>query len=526
MQSPQLAFVNRSFATLSFAIFLAIPAMTLSAIAQKIPTIRVLAPEAVGYRLEQCGNGGRSVPQVQDPCNVNNDWVTGNVNNAKAHYREGDSVPYRLDITGLAPGVPTYVTFGWDTTKGGKHAIDYITSYDKTENASNPNGPSQAIPCAGLNPVICPPANILGDGEFAIPPDPNYSGAVPAPNFPQESANQKIKIWGGTITGLARPVACGDDSAPIPDNVNPYRLCGTYAGDSATGITVLFTPTGSEVVLAWGGHIAKRLDWGVANGATSISGAPFHTGMITGGSRDVQMALNAVLFPGAVQIIKQVNTISPVGTSATFQFGFTSSANSGLSSFFLVDDDLGPGTDTVAAPITTFFVAGDLTTEITVTENNYATAPHPFVLMDLGCQDQNGGLGTTPDSTPQPGAAGPTDLANRKVTVRVQEGEIVTCTFTNTESLSPSAAPATISGRALDSFGRGIGGARITAMDAQTGELSSAITNPFGFYTVVGTEVDRFYVMTISHKRFTFADDTRSFTLHDNLVGVDFVANP
>ena len=63
-------------------------------------------------------------------------------------------------------------------------------------------------------------------------------------------------------------------------------------------------------------------------------------------------------------------------------------------------------------------------------------------------------------------------------------------------------------------------------MDAQTGELSSAITNPFGYYTVVGTEVGNFYVMTIAHRRYTFADDTRSFSLHDNLVGVDFVANP
>jgi hypothetical protein len=297
MKFFQLGFTKRSFATQSLVMLLAITAMALSAVAQK-SSFRVLAPENVGYRLEQCANGGRSVPQVQDPCNTASEWVTGIVNNSKAHYREGDSVPYRLNITGLAPGVPTYVTFGWDTTKGGKHAIDYITSYDRTENASNPQGPTQAIPCAGIDPAICPIGNIAGDNSFPIPADPNYSGAIPAPNFPQETAGQSIKIWGGTIIGLARPAACGDDSSPIPDNVNPYLVCGTYAGDSSTGITVRFTPTGSEVLLAWGGHIAKRLDWGVNNGATSISGAPFHTGLITGGSRDVQMALNAVLLPG------------------------------------------------------------------------------------------------------------------------------------------------------------------------------------------------------------------------------------
>jgi len=502
---------------------LAITAMAFSAVAQKNATSRDFAPENVGYRLEQCANGGRSTPQVQDPCNVSSEWVTGIVNNSKAHYREGDSVPYRLNITGLAPNIPTFVTISYDSTKGGKHAIDYITSYDKTENASNPLGPTQAIPCAGIDPLICPIANIAGDDSFPIPADPNVTAAGPA--FPQETAGQSIKIWGGDITGLGHPTVCDGDTSVL-DNANPYLLCGTYAGNSNTQVTIFFTPTGSEVVLAWGGHIAKRLDWGVNNGATSISGAPFHTGLITGGSRDVQMALNAVLFPGAIRIIKEVFTNVPVGTSATFQFNFTSSANSGLGSFFLVDDDGGPGIDTVAAPVTTFFVASDLTTEITVTENNYSTAAHPFILTNLGCDDQDGGLGVTHDSSPQTGFATATELANRKVTVRVQEGEIVTCKFTNTESLTRTAAPATISGRAVDSFGRGISGARITVMNAQNGELSSAITNSFGYYTVVGTEVETFYTMTISHKRYTFADDTRTFTLHDNLAGVDFIANP
>src|SRR6476620_4478396 len=173
MKFFELRFMKRSFATRSLVMLLAITAMALSAVAQKNSSFRVFAPENVGYRLEQCANGGRAIPQVQDPCNTANEWVTGIVNNSKAHYREGDSVPYRLNITGLTPGVPTYVTFGWDTTKGGKHAIDYITSYDKTENNSNPQGPTQAIPCAGINPAICAIGNIAGDDSFPIPADPN-----------------------------------------------------------------------------------------------------------------------------------------------------------------------------------------------------------------------------------------------------------------------------------------------------------------------------------------------------------------
>jgi hypothetical protein len=113
----------------------------------------------------------------------------------------------------------------------------------------------------------------------------------------------------------------------------------------------------------------------------------------------------------------------------------------------------------------------------------------------------------------------------RQVSIQLEEGELVRCKFHNTQ-LQPSAAPASISGRAVNSLGAGIGGARITVVDAQSGSTFVAITNPFGYYTIEGTEVENFYIMTISHKQYTFADDTRSFTLHDNLTGVDFVANP
>jgi hypothetical protein len=84
----------------------------------------------------------------------------------------------------------------------------------------------------------------------------------------------------------------------------------------------------------------------------------------------------------------------------------------------------------------------------------------------------------------------------------------------------------TVSGRVVDSFGRGISGARLTISDAQNGATWSTLSNPFGYYTLNGPTAGNFYMMTVSHKRYTFADDTRTFSLNEDIAGVDFVANP
>ena len=49
-----------------------------------------------------------------------------------------------------------------------------------------------------------------------------------------------------------------------------------YLGNTKTSITVSFTATSADLVLAWGGHIAERDDWGQDNSAVAISGSPYH----------------------------------------------------------------------------------------------------------------------------------------------------------------------------------------------------------------------------------------------------------
>jgi len=188
--------------------------------------------------IDQCTNGG--VGQPPEPCTGAN-WVNGNANETKAHYLEGDSIPYRIKLTSLEAGSHT-ITIEWDTTQSGKHAIDYLTSYDRTESVGN-------NPCDGV--VGC---NLASFDTYPIPIDPNAVNQIAG----------VFTLFGGDITA-----------------VSSYTLNGSYAGNSSTSITITFTSTaGQDLVLAWGGHIATRGDWGANNAAVSISGSPYHTRLL------------------------------------------------------------------------------------------------------------------------------------------------------------------------------------------------------------------------------------------------------
>lgn len=88
----------------------------------------------------------------------------------------------------------------------------------------------------------------------------------------------------------------------------------------------------------------------------------------------------------------------------------------------------------------------------------------------------------------------------------------------------PSSAPVAISGRALTAEGTGIAGTRITVVDLGSGESHSAITNPFGYYTIEGLVAESTYMVSASHKRHSFVNNQRTITISEDLAGVDFVA--
>src|SRR5215470_13122037 len=86
-----------------------------------------LSPEA---NLDQCANGPLDAPVA---C-TGAAWTNQNLNRNQAHYFEGDSVAYRLRFGKLETGTTVHVArIAWSTTVDGRHAIDYLTGFDRTE---------------------------------------------------------------------------------------------------------------------------------------------------------------------------------------------------------------------------------------------------------------------------------------------------------------------------------------------------------------------------------------------------------
>jgi uncharacterized repeat protein (TIGR01451 family) len=327
--------------------------------------------------LDQCANDPLPSSHLNG-CNTSaTQWVNGNLGSSKSVYFEGDSIPYRMTFGNLVTGAanPHTVTIEWDTTKSSKHAIDYLTTWNRTV--------ADANPCLGIS-------GCSSSTTFPIPADPQVTGAGVTPiagNF---------TLFGGTIT-----------------SVDPYTGgAGFPTGDKSRSIKIHFTTTVANPVLAWGGHISTRQDWGQANSAVTISGSPYHMRLLdldgSGGNQDRSLSADAVIFPGSITIVKDA---TPNGTTS---FAFTASP-SPLTGFNLVDDGTVANDTKVFSNITNF--------------TTYSVAETPTTGWDLtgrACTvtSANGGSQTLSGSF--------------GVSINLKEGENVTCTFSN----APTPAPA------------------------------------------------------------------------------------
>lgn len=436
---------------------------------------------AASADIDQCRNGTSGT----DQCTGGN-WVNGNLGSSNSNYVEGEFVPYRMRITGAAGDGTTVNTLiiEYDTTQGGKHALDYIGTYNANE--------INADPCDYAG---CP---FSGPSTFPIPVDPmvtNGPNGVPGGGDDITQIPGNFTIWGGTIT-----------------NVTLGTFSGTYAGNSMRQIVITFTSTVSDPVLSWSGHISTRIDWGVGFSAVSLPGSPYHMRLISinggGGNQDRSMSASAILYPAILKIIK--NAVPNADTN----FSFTATGP-GVTSPFILDDDAGaPGEDATYSNMITFsniqsFGAGN---EITITDDTVSG----WTLFSISCVEQDGGLGTSTTGSS-------TSVGNRNAIIRTQQAEVITCTFTNEVVL---AAPASIDGRVTDLSGRGLSNVMVRVTDLANGETSYVITNNFGRYSVGDLQVGGNYLVRVSSKRYVFSPDSRIITLNEDVVGVDFTAAP
>lgn len=91
-------------------------------------------------------------------------------------------------------------------------------------------------------------------------------------------------------------------------------------------------------------------------------------------------------------------------------------------------------------------------------------------------------------------------------------------------ALQPTAAGVSLGGRVLSAGGRGIGNVRVILAD-QSGQITTALTSPFGYYQFTDVRSGESYTVSVSSKGYTFAEPTRIVTVQDAVDDMNFTAN-
>jgi len=286
------------------------------------PAATIAAASSLGVNLDQFAN------------KPGQGWQNGDLNGNNSSYGEGDVVPFRLAIEGLAAGQHT-IHLNYDFLTGGSEAYDFLATWNVTE---NPN--KCADPNSGGASSQCP--NSLGAAATHAFPGDSFTPAV-SPGLSVNGAiafagvSRDLTMYGGTIDGITAPAHASGK------------------GD----MTVTFTTTSDWAFFLWGAHIAQSAYWnesngGAANGAATISGAPWHmrTQQLDNSANKNQ---DRSIQPSAIAVVQPNISVTKVADAKTINAGDTAR-------FTITATNDGPGvandvslTDTLPSGVTWSF---------------------------------------------------------------------------------------------------------------------------------------------------------------------------
>jgi hypothetical protein len=281
---------------------------------------------AASGNLDQCTNGKVS-PLTLERCAGSSvgavagfkNWVNGNSNGSKSHWREGEFISYRTKISGIAAGTHTLILH-YDTVHGGKHALDYVGDFDATETTSTTPSTFHAN---NSNPCL----DLVNAGQMTasqcVPGTPTAVRAVPAAtlaNCSGSAGTPPAQIPGSfKLFGPAGTTFTAATYTPGGQNVP------SGSGQCSTTMSVSFNvpvavSTSQALVIAWGGHIASQGDWGVGNSASAISGSPYHMALdlldgASTGAQDRALSTSAIFFTPSIATVLSAGTINVGGTA-------------------------------------------------------------------------------------------------------------------------------------------------------------------------------------------------------------------
>ena len=267
-------------------------------------------------------------------------WVQSVLQGNNSQYFEGMSVPQRILLQNIKPtkGNVHTLTFRHLATKGGKHAYDFLTSYDQAKMAADAiAGPGILYDLRECERGFSPPAassqQTCVQLRNATPPVlvalPQLLGSTLSHSITDAAANYESAFGSRTLTMY------GD--AGISSAVMQFN---GYSGnhDLYAEYTLTWVSPATSILIEMAGHLALGDDvasagtgvaYGTGLGAGSISGAPFHfkLGTLDGkalGSQDNQIQGNSIQIPISCNVSGPAAVCA--GTSSVFAFS-TNNAN-------------------------------------------------------------------------------------------------------------------------------------------------------------------------------------------------------
>jgi hypothetical protein len=92
------------------------------------------------------------------------------------------------------------------------------------------------------------------------------------------------------------------------------------------------------------------------------------------------------------------------------------------------------------------------------------------------------------------------------------------------QPLAPTAASVSIGGRVLTDGGAGIRNVIVTLTDSR-GAFRTTSTGTFGMYRFEAVEVGETYILTVTAKKYVFANPSQIVAVNEELANLDFVAD-
>ena len=97
--------------------------------------------------------------------------------------------------------------------------------------------------------------------------------------------------------------------------------------------------------------------------------------------------------------------------------------------------------------------------------------------------------------------------------------------YLNSDAFAPPATNVSLIGRVSAPNGVGIVRTTVTLTNPISGEVRVAVTNQFGYYSFVNVPFDTTYVVSVTNRRYTFANPTRVVNVVDDIGDLNFVGN-